>query len=548
MISKKKIGLLSLLFLLSILGTLPLQAQTIFVDRVNDLPGINKVTGQLTLIRPPTSVLQDDLASDTEAFVFIEKEDVGLSEPLKVNTVDTGTFNTVASLEMANLARNTRINSYFLHFDRTSQPAQLVGIQGSITFDQDILGLIVLSTELNNSTLDLKFAGTAYGIGHGLEFSAQAENSQDSVTVSNDRRTLTVDLQNNVQVDQIRIITRRTADDTGGGTDPNKPVINNDTATTREGTAVVINVLSNDTDPNNNLDRSSIKITDNADNGTTSIDTTDRTVTYTPNSNFRGTDSFKYEVCDTTTPTKLCDDATVTVTVTASGTPTGVVTILPAAKDCSKFAQATIDIVPGNRDNPIRLDDLEGMTPVAILATEEFPAPNCVDINTITFGKVGTEQKPISCGAINTNFDRWVDILCDFDTSKLGFKSGDVEGTLKAKTIKNDVIEKKGSVTVYEPRRFPGRMESLSVKTLSIGSNMLFVGQGKVAGMKLEVFSLVGQRVYESGFTSGSALRWNLRTTNGAKLANGVYFYVVTLKSQDGQLSRHLVKTVVILR
>ena len=548
MTNKKRLGFLSVAMLMVLTATFSIQAQQTVIDREEDLPGVSRVTGQLSLIKPPTSILQDALASDTEAYVFIEQDDVGLADPLKVNTTDAGTFNTSGSLEMANLARSTRINSYFIHFDRTGQPVQLVNIVGSITFDNDILGLILLTTELNNSTPDLKSPGTAYGIGHGIELSTQEQLSQDSVTVSSNRRTLTVDLQNNVQVDQIRVITRTTND---GGGDNRTPVAVNDTASTRSGTAVTINVLSNDTDPNNNLDRNSLRITVNATNGTTAINATNDDITYTSNANFRGTDSFTYEVCDTTTPTKLCDTATVTVTVTADGTTPGVITLLPAASDCSKFQQATIDIVPGNRDNPIRLDDLEGMTPVAILATEEFPAPNCVDIRSITFGKAGTEQKPVSCGAVNTNFDRWVDILCDFDSSKLGFAKGDVEGTLKAKTIKNDTIEKKDKVSVVEPRRFPGRMESQgspSVKTLSVGNSLLFVGQGGVASIKVEVFNLIGQRIYESAIASGNALKWNLRTTNGAKLANGIYFYVVTIKNLDGQMSRHLVKTVVILR
>jgi hypothetical protein len=195
------------------------------------------------------------------------------------------------------------------------------------------------------------------------------------------------------------------------------------------------------------------------------------------------------------------------------------------------------------------LDDAKGTTTVAILGTEEFPAPNCVDISTITFGKTGVEQKAISCGAVNTNFDRWLDITCDFNTSRLGFVLGDTKGILKAKTIKNDTMTEQDKVTVMAPRRFPVvPHEPMTVKTLSIGKSLFFVAQGQVASMNVEVFNLLGQKVYESGLSTGSALRWNLRTSAGAPLANGIYFYVVTLKGADGRVSHQLVKMALILR
>ena len=46
----------------------------------------------------------------------------------------------------------------------------------------------------------------------------------------------------------------------------------------------------------------------------TAVDNGDGTITYTPDADFFGTDSFTYEVCDNGTPS-LCDTATVTITV-----------------------------------------------------------------------------------------------------------------------------------------------------------------------------------------------------------------------------------------
>ena len=46
----------------------------------------------------------------------------------------------------------------------------------------------------------------------------------------------------------------------------------------------------------------------------TAVDNGDGTITYTPDANWFGTDTFTYQVCDNGTPS-LCDTATVTITV-----------------------------------------------------------------------------------------------------------------------------------------------------------------------------------------------------------------------------------------
>ena len=94
------------------------------------------------------------------------------------------------------------------------------------------------------------------------------------------------------------------------------PNANDDRASTNPNTPVVINVLDNDTDPNNNLNQTSVTIVSNPTNGTVSVNPVTGQITYTPNPGFTtGTDTFSYQVCDTT---GQCDTATVTVTVPVS--------------------------------------------------------------------------------------------------------------------------------------------------------------------------------------------------------------------------------------
>jgi hypothetical protein len=89
-----------------------------------------------------------------------------------------------------------------------------------------------------------------------------------------------------------------------------------DSASTAEDTAVEIDVLANDSDPEH--DDLTVTIRTEPDNGSASV-RADGKVTYTPAADFNGKDSFTYEVADqggATDENGLTDEATVTVTVT----------------------------------------------------------------------------------------------------------------------------------------------------------------------------------------------------------------------------------------
>ena len=93
------------------------------------------------------------------------------------------------------------------------------------------------------------------------------------------------------------------------------PQAEDDQATTEENTPVEIDVLDNDS---NIPTEGTLTVTDPA-NGTATVndngtpdDPSDDTVTYDPDTDFSGEDSFEYTVCDAS---DNCDTATVTVTV-----------------------------------------------------------------------------------------------------------------------------------------------------------------------------------------------------------------------------------------
>ena len=90
------------------------------------------------------------------------------------------------------------------------------------------------------------------------------------------------------------------------------PVAANDTAMTAEDKEVIIRVLDNDTDPDTPRANLRVSVLTQPLNGRARVEA-DKTITYTPNANFAGENSFTYRLSDGS----LSDDGSVTVTVEA---------------------------------------------------------------------------------------------------------------------------------------------------------------------------------------------------------------------------------------
>ncbi len=99
-------------------------------------------------------------------------------------------------------------------------------------------------------------------------------------------------------------------------TPPNcPPKASNDSATTCKNTPVTINVLCNDTDKDGSIDPRTVVICKAPKHGTTCVDPCTGAVTYTPDSNYCGSDTFTYKVKDCNGA--YSNVASVCVTVTA---------------------------------------------------------------------------------------------------------------------------------------------------------------------------------------------------------------------------------------
>lgn len=186
-----------------------------------------------------------------------------------------------------------------------------------------------------------------------------------------------------------------TDDNTGGGNNNTPPLANNDTATTNEDTAVVIDVLANDSDLDGTLAPGTVTVISGPANGSIGgINAATGEITYLPNPDFFGVDSFTYRVCDNQVS---CSTATVTITINPVNDP-------PIARDdidtTFEDIATTIDVLTNDSD--------PDFDPLTVISTGT-PANGTVSINpgntltyTPTLNFIGTDTftYTISDGAL----------------------------------------------------------------------------------------------------------------------------------------------------
>ena len=164
-------------------------------------------TGAVQIIAPPASLQVGALTSDTQIRTFVENQRLTLTGAVSVDDVASGTFNGTNPLVGGTVAAGTSVDSYFFHSDPVNANQKY---SGSVTFTTAVLGVIVLSNTLDATDSTLGHKGTSYptGVnGRGLELSS----SEDSFTLSADRRTLNFSFFTHNNVDEVRVITAASA-------------------------------------------------------------------------------------------------------------------------------------------------------------------------------------------------------------------------------------------------------------------------------------------------------------------------------------------------
>ncbi len=173
-------------------------------------------TGPIAQIAAPASVDVNALESDTTVFLF--EEQVAFILPTELSAEITSPTTVVSpgsGITPGTIAAGTAVDSFFLHADTATPDVPFI-FDGSITFDREIIAVILFGSTLDASDL-LGAAGTVYPApgSNPLRGIAEPGSSGDAVTLSGDRRTLTftsrVTELLGVGQDQLRIVTQATA-------------------------------------------------------------------------------------------------------------------------------------------------------------------------------------------------------------------------------------------------------------------------------------------------------------------------------------------------
>lgn len=153
----------------------------------------------------------------------------------------------------------------------------------------------------------------------------------------------------------------------------NEAVANPDSATVDEDSSVVIDILANDTNTGGTIDSTTVVISSEPTNGSVVVNA-DGTVTYTPNENFNGNDSFSYTIDDNLGI--VSDPANVNITINPVDDPT---VVFGDTAVTDEDTAVNIDVLANDTD-------IDG--PVASVASVSQGANGSVVINpdgTITY-------------------------------------------------------------------------------------------------------------------------------------------------------------------
>ena len=141
-------------------------------------------------------------------------------------------------------------------------------------------------------------------------------------------------------------------------------------------------------------------------------------------------------------------------------------------------------------------------------------------------------------------------------TQAKGLRSGEIvhinaAGDTRSLKLSLDTFDTEGRSikSAFAVKTTKAKAVSLSNLVLSKNAEgMHFIAQGRgIESVKLEVFSLAGKRVFDSGFIAGNALAWHILANNGKAVANGVYLYVISVRGTNGEIVKSDVRKLVVL-
>ncbi|WP_093669858.1 Ig-like domain-containing protein [Tenacibaculum sp. MAR_2009_124] len=304
-------------------------------------------------------------------------------------------------------------------------------------------GVLVNTNQMSN------VLGTSFGMLHDgvstpgnvatspTRYGIDVEEYNITPYISNGDTAIDVQVQTGTdQIHTVMFITRVISND--------DPVVNNDVGEATQGVATTIDLAGNDTDPNGNLDLTSITIVggNTTSKGSISVNN-DGTIIYTSSPTATGTDTITYEICDSSNPTPLCSQASLTVNINKDTDGDGVAD------------KADLD-----NDNDGVLDTNEGVTACSgvvnwVITPNSYSEGTTVPLN-INLTTGGTIAGATAATSIfTTNIDN-VEIIAASSTTAFGvsFNATGAISFTNAASAGNDEITVQVDLDKSEPIEF----------------------------------------------------------------------------------------------
>ncbi|MFZ4574833.1 MAG: hypothetical protein ACOYN0_10580 [Phycisphaerales bacterium] len=165
---------------------------------------ITNVTGSATVAPIPPSLTIGAFESNEQARIMFERNRL-LPEAQEVDITATGLVDQLSDLTPGAIPAGTAVSSYILHADSVGITTRTY--EGSVTFSDDILGIIVGSNRLINTDARFGRDGTAYwnGTSRGLDLGANP--GTETLFLSVNRNTVAFRLTVGEGMDEVRVLT-----------------------------------------------------------------------------------------------------------------------------------------------------------------------------------------------------------------------------------------------------------------------------------------------------------------------------------------------------
>lgn len=189
-----------------------------FVTHWGAISNPPRVEGQIRFERAmPTAFGLGESESDGIQ-LYLERSGLRLADDAEVTLARPGTYEAFAGLS-SRVPAGTAVDSYFIHLDTPGQ-LPLGGVasrRATIRFDRPIVGVIAASDQLAESHAVFGLPGVKYGSmdprslvdgkqSSGVEASVISAELGDMIYLSEDRRTLTMQLNTQDAIDQFRVL------------------------------------------------------------------------------------------------------------------------------------------------------------------------------------------------------------------------------------------------------------------------------------------------------------------------------------------------------